>query len=228
MTICFCTPVRNVSKVPDRRTFDFVVVDRFTDPTCGKACVLPNGRVEVLRSVWNRLRTPERDALLAHEAAHKFCGVVCEPCADKTAGAIMRRWGYTLGAVRTSFSWIQTRPAAGERAALGYGSLSADALGSALVERTPLPTPTMATRDGAGTSDQLGTALRDRPSVQQARTSAIEAAKAISVAQREAAKGGGGAGGSAAPEAGASGGFPWGLVLAAAAVVGGAYIVLKQ
>lgn len=249
--LCNCTPLPSLSSVPDRRGFSFSVVDKFTDPTCGKACVLPSGRVEVLRSVWDSLNTAEKDALLAHECSHKYCGVTCEHCADLVAGAILRKWGYSRDIVGESFNWIQSRQDSNMMAVRGYdaasGSKSADAYSVDLSSGVFSPerpkastTTTTAKQDAVALAAAKAAAERAKASAtlteqEKAKLRAVEEAKRKADEARKTGTlppgSGGGGGATPTEEPKKVNGFPWkwvGLGFLAVVVIGGAVYVSRR
>lgn len=125
--------------VPDFRALDIRLVDELP-PGMRKACVYPDGRIEVDRLEWERWSAPQKAACIAHEVGHQIgatCGrcdgsrdcYQCERAADVAAGFVLREWGFTRAASTSALaSIISTRPSAARDAASGYDARSLDSV----------------------------------------------------------------------------------------------------
>ena len=103
MRQCSCPRQRGSTINP--RLFRVVVKDPPLSHGCSVACMHPDTYlVEVDKSIWRTLTDDQKAVILAHEVSHDTgcaarCehdgrdGRPCEHCADRYAGAVLRRLG---------------------------------------------------------------------------------------------------------------------------------------
>lgn len=119
---CRCAPdPRLTSSAPNPSDYAIHAVDGELVPDKARTWVprerrlfsrLDDKTIAVNRTLWLRASDAQRAALVAHEMGHhEMASAACEPCADRRAGAILARWGYSEQAACEAFrSLIASRP----------------------------------------------------------------------------------------------------------------------
>lgn len=106
---CGCARSLDTLQVPPRGTIHPLEVDTLpmvnATTRARKAAVMPDDSIQVDRAWWRGLNGAQKSAAMAHEVAHKWAGN-CEYCADYGAGAVMKKWGYSLDATTEAFAEI--------------------------------------------------------------------------------------------------------------------------